>query len=167
MQRNISVKQNGGHASISISRFFYNSRDRMKYRGKKGEIVADMCECRRDTGIIDNDGNPVYEPIASLYAHDGKTCGGVRIGAFACDIAPQEPPDLCALLGEQFPDLGNPLNLMIMPPLIPPVIACEVLDQIPQSTESIDLNVQPPVIPAPDACELLGQIGASDNAINI
>lgn len=125
----LSLKQNLGHASISVSRFFYNSRDRQKYRGKKGELVADMCECRRDTGMVDANGQPILEPIATLYLHDGKTCGGIRTGGFACE---EQAVDICELMLAGFPERTESIQGITLPSTL-----CDALTQLPVRSNSV------------------------------
>lgn len=81
----MSLAQNHGNSALGVSHVFYSSAKRAKKLFKKGVLVADMCECTRDTGLIDVEGNPILEPVAVLYMHDGVTCGGIRIGAFDCN----------------------------------------------------------------------------------
>lgn len=109
MSRNTLAQNHGaGGGTQAVSRMFYNSRDRSKYRGRQGELVADMCEC------ADVDGNRT----AKLYLHDGVTCGGIPVSAVAC------PLDICAELNK-FPTLGliEGINL--------PDTICDVLNEAP------------------------------------
>jgi hypothetical protein len=133
MSRNgISLGQHLGNATIAVSRIFYNSRDRQKYRGKKGTLVADMCECVRDTGQVDEKGNPILEPIAVFYLQDGKTCGGIRTGGFACE----EPNiNICALMISQFPVSDKSIQGVTLPSTL-----CEALTKFPISADNVLSN---------------------------
>jgi hypothetical protein len=133
MSRNgISLGQHLGNATIAVSRIFYNSRDRQKYRGKKGTLVADMCECVRDTGRVDDAGNAILEPVAVFYLQDGKTCGGIRTGGFACE----EPNiDICSLMLENFPVSSESIRGVTLPSTL-----CEALTQFPVNPASVLSN---------------------------
>ena len=87
------IKKNGGPI-IAVSRVFYNSRDRQKYIGSVGELVADVCVCATAEGGM----------VASLYLHIGNSvCGGIPVAAVPCGDIPAEL--LCNSL-DQFPDAG-------------------------------------------------------------
>lgn len=96
MSNRRQLAKNGGPL-IGVSRFFYNSRDRSKLIGAYGEVVADMCECAG---------------IAKLYVHDGKTCGGVPIGALPCPEIEPAAPDV-ALESTAFNDATGELSLTL------------------------------------------------------
>lgn len=86
-----SLAQNhGGSGTQAVSQIFTNSRKRLKYKGRRGELVADLCEC---------------EGTAKLYLHDGVKCGGIPVSAIACGGTADEV-DICALMANA-PDLGT------------------------------------------------------------
>lgn len=77
------LKKNGGPI-IGVSRIFYNSRDRQKYIGSVGELVADVCECATPEGGM----------VANLYLHIGcNDCGGIPVGGLQC--GPIDPAAIC------------------------------------------------------------------------
>lgn len=92
------IRKNGGPI-IGISRIFYNSRDRQKYIGSVGELVADVCECTTVDGGM----------VANLYLHIGcNDCGGIPVGGLQCGPVNLDAETLCAAM--QTVPSGSPIE---------------------------------------------------------
>lgn len=88
----VNKLSNRGQSTVAINKIFRSEVKRKKYIGKFGELIADMCTCNDDG-----------ETIAKLFMHDGITCGGMQVGAYACS------PEPVAAVTYEF-EITNPVN---------------------------------------------------------
>lgn len=84
MSNRRQISKNGGKI-LGVSKIFFNSRQRMKYRGAPGELVADVCACEGENG----------EMVAKLYLFTGNCdlCGGTPVAAEVCEATPNNGGD--------------------------------------------------------------------------